>query len=989
MAANAFNIGTANVQFSITNPTADISDVRDNFQPFSFFEYLKNTKQLGTPDLFTQAYNNYLHEWYNVKNVEVVDQQDEIRQRYVELLRDIAVNYTTQEEKRFLANIDYDNPSDLSIAIPFYTQKLKEICLFYARKRDEFKSRIEEVKIKGTDTSIERAIFRNIIDYLSTADGISPTVLTTAISSLQIDITEYVDEYSEYFNIDDNANATDLNIKNEIRAKYLTSNTNPISANLFISLKDSIVAEILSTPFYLKEIGQNLLINPAKLVSSVLNSSICSEQTLAQLINTSAESLSGEYLLKKKLIEKYIGTDFYYISTNSLSNYVSGALFRATNASGNLLNKRYATTASVPEDQLISLQRLGLFFKPDKMGIIQLAVPKKQFYIDESKIEPNKLYIFPDPTIYGNVSNYSYSNITYPLVYTIDNTVLSKGIDQGAARGNVKSSEYFQNFYAYFSEPVYLNSSNLNVSSFDANMMRVFNRGTFTSYAQDAWGNEYGVIKPINRYNRVQTDRAAAASQCITIDGYLFYDDLAGYSFNYALTGTASTGAIMTGLTAKTAENFPPGGGNFSSGYSAASAGMFTLTANKYVLYFREYSPFIECSTTDTYTCSIRDGGYFTASDSVLLPDVSSDSASWNTNSIVYYTTLCDAGISATNSLTPGTTAATLTAIVTAPALSSSLYEIFDGRYFPNVCTIAPTYQYNGEPIRYINDVNSDCISILQDSQDIGDENLNRINALSGVLLVKNAATNQVDTLSASLSATFAKYSEAVRSELYGNSVMHVNVYYDTLAIRTNNYLVFDKINVSDVGVFEKPGTANNYITAIKDSYTSLSNTFHIENQDTVWAYKTVLSPILSASNSKTIYPQIYKYNITTNKLERKYPGLFTTAQEISSLFCNVLSGINIIQVSDASLTYASLNDKFNATWTAIDLNGLSYIFSAWFDYINDEIVFDADQIAVYKSSTNAETVNFYYSLSTLGTSVVSAGNVNISQTNNVIFFNR
>ena len=989
MASNVYSVGTTNVRLSITNSNVDPVDSQDNFQPFSFFEYLKNTQQLNTPDLFTQGYNDYLHAWYSIKNVEQAVQRDEIRQRYVDLLKDIAYNYTTSEEKRFLANLDYDDASDLSIAIPFYAQKLKEICLFYANKREAFKFRIEEVKIKGSTLSIEKAIFKSIVDYLSTDDAITAATVTAVARDMQINITEYVDEYSSYFDLDPDATASDLQITNELRTKYLTSNTNAISANLFLNLRDTIADQVFNTAFYLKEIGQGLLINPQRLIQQALKQATC-EQTFAQLLNTSVDALSSSYDLKRRLIEKYIGTDFYYLSTNSQTDFVSGALFKAANASGNLINKRFATTASIAEDDLISLQQLGLFFKPDKMGVLQFAAPNKRFFVDDTKLEANKIYIFPDPSVYGNVDNFLYSNIQYPLLYIIDNSTHVKGLDQGAAHGKIKSNEYLQNFYAYFSEPVYINSSNINVSSFDANMLRIFNRGIFAAYAQDVYGNEYGVLKSVERSNKQQTNEANALGQCITIDGHTFYDDEEGYAFNFSLTGINFDGSIRTGLTAQTVNAFPPAGGSFTTGYTSSSAGMFILSGEKYLLYFREFSPFIDCNTTDNIVCSIRDGGFFAPSDTETYPDVSSDSTAWNTSSRVYYSTLCDAGISATNSLVPGLTSAALTAVITAPLLLNSLYDAFDCRLFPNnICELQPDYNYAGSTISYIDDVNNECLSQLQANQQIGDETLNDIKSMDGVLLVKNIATNVVLPLSSALSVTYSKYNDAIKQELYNNNVQHINIYYDSIVVKTDNYLIFDKIKIADDGSFEKPGTANNYITINTDAYSSVSNTFYHEKTNEAWVCKTTLLNVASGSNEKIIYPQIYKYSVEANKLQRKYPGMFTTNQTLSSLFANALSSINIARVMDATLTHASFNDKFNLTWNIVDLNGLSYLFSAWFNYKNDEIVFDADQVAVYRASTQANTLNFYYALSGLtSVEVASTANARIASQNNILYFN-
>lgn len=983
MASNVFSAGLTPVQSSITNANVDYNNALDNFQPFSFFEYLKYSQQITTPELFSQGYNTYLHAWYAFKNSTPVVEQDEIRARYVDLLNDIAYNYTTSEEKRFLSNLDYDDPLDLAIAIPFYAQKLKEICLFYTKKRDTFKFRIEELKIKGSTFSIEKAIFQSIIDYFSTSDN--GTIVDIA-SNLQINIVEYFDVYSEYFNIDPDASASDIRTTDAIRIKYLTSNTNAISANLFLSLNDTIIADIFNTPFYLKEIGRGLSISPQKLITQALAQAICSNQSLADILNTNVSSLSSNYDLKKKIIEKYIGTDFYYLSTNSLSQFVSGSLFKAQNPSGNLLNKRFASTASTPENDLRSIFQIGGYFKPDKLGIIQFATPNNHFSVNSAILEANKVYVFPDPSVYGNVDNYAYNTKPYPLIYTVDNTPLVKGLDQGFANGFIKSNEYMQNYYAYFSEPVFINSENLNVSAFDPYFLRIFNHGSFTSYAQDVYGNEYGVIKQVKRYNKEQTDETDALGQCITIDGHVFYDDYEGYGFNYALTGVNFDGSLRTGLTSQTTEAFPPAGGSFNTGYTASSAGMFYIEESFYTLYFREYSPYINCNTTDNLIASIKDGGSFTANNTELLPDVPSDSPAWNVNSKVYYVTLCDAGLSATGSTVPAMMHGALSSL---PSTSSTNYRLLDGRMFPNEVVLTPDFNYNGYSTNFIDSVNPECMTVLQGSQELGAETLNDINALDGVLFVKNISTNTVSPLSSALDTIFSKYNANVKAELYSNQVRKVNMYYDSIAVTTNNYIVFDKIRIDDAGLYEKPGTQNNYINITPDTFSIASNPFFIEGTNQVWLYKTTLAHTYSASNVKTIYPQIYKYDVNSNKLEQKYPSIFTNESQISSIFANGLSGINIVQVIDAKLTYAALNDKFNATWIAVDLNGMSYVYSAWFDYKNDTIIFDDQQVVVYSPNVNNQTYNFYYSLSNYSNvSIASAGSANIYTLDNLLHFN-
>lgn len=991
MPSNFTSFGSATVDYSITNLAIGTAETKDNFQPFSFFEYLKYSKQIATPEQFTQGYNDYLQQWYLQTNETPATNVDEIRQRYVDLLKDIAINYTTADEKRFLSNLNYDDASDLAIAIPFYARKLKEICLFYSKKREAIKNTVQLVKSKGTTFSIEKTIFQNIIDYLyaSQDEGSYALDVDQIAQTLQIDVIDYFDTYSNYFDLDPSASAEDLEITNALRKQYFTSNVNAISANLFLGFDNIVLQDIFATPFYLKEIGMGLIINPKRFIEKTLYDFNCAIDPVASLLNADSQALSSNYDLKRRLMQKYIGADYYYLSTNSQSQFVSGTLFKADNPSANLVNKRFVTTASVPEDQLKTAKQLGLFFRPDKMGVIQFAATNKSYFVDQANLKPDYVYIFPDPSIYGNVTNFYFSNLDYPLQYALDYSGNIKKLDAGLAYGYIKSNEYLQNYFAYFSEPIYTNAETHNVSSFDSKLQRIFNQGVFAQYKQDVYGNEYGLLKDIKRYNQNQNNINRINSKCITIDGHVFNDVTEGFGFDYATIEADYFGSIRTGLTAKTIDEIPPGGGTFSTGYSFASAGMFTLTGSKYTLYFREYSPYFACANIQTtYACSTRDGGYFTAPDNSLLPDVSSDLNAWNTSSKVYYATLCDAGLSATNVLVPGRLMAALTATVVAPALSSNIYQLFDGNYLNNECYDAPDYDYSQSIGNYIAEVNPGCTSVLAPSATLGDETIGEIKQLLGHVLVKNIVTNEVMMLSAALSATFSKYPAAVKNQIYSTNVEDFSLIYDAIIIKTPDYVVFDKIAVDENGAFIKPGTFNSTIAATQE-FEILSNSFFVEHQNAAWTFKTTaLQDSLSTTNQKTIYPTIYKYDAASSKLTKMYPT-DSDVPTLSTLFMNALSSINIVRVDAANIAYAEQNDKYVVSWTGYDLNNMSYIFAAWYNIVGDAVVFDQNLVGVFAPDETGITYNFTNALSSFATiATLSTANASFANADDVLFFN-
>jgi hypothetical protein len=69
------------------------------------------------------------------KNLKKSDENAIVRDAYVNLMREITLNFSTEEEKRFILNADFEDDSDLDIIIPFFIQKIKQISIYYSDKR--------------------------------------------------------------------------------------------------------------------------------------------------------------------------------------------------------------------------------------------------------------------------------------------------------------------------------------------------------------------------------------------------------------------------------------------------------------------------------------------------------------------------------------------------------------------------------------------------------------------------------------------------------------------------------------------------------------------------------------------------------------------------------------------------------------------------------------------------------------------------------------
>jgi len=96
---------------SITDPVVlrTSPDVIDKYQPLTYVEWLPRVDGSNDHDL-TSHYNTYLRKWAAIESKSKKASADIITSQYRSLIKDIAINYTTDEEKRFLTNIDYNDP---------------------------------------------------------------------------------------------------------------------------------------------------------------------------------------------------------------------------------------------------------------------------------------------------------------------------------------------------------------------------------------------------------------------------------------------------------------------------------------------------------------------------------------------------------------------------------------------------------------------------------------------------------------------------------------------------------------------------------------------------------------------------------------------------------------------------------------------------------------------------------------------------------------
>lgn len=986
--AAAITYATNLVPDSITNPNVDFSIAKDNNTPFSFLEFITLTKVDYSPEEYNNFYINYLKDWSISKNDTRDNQSLSYVDYYVAFIKEIIVTFSTAKERKFLSKIDFTDPADLDVAIPFFVEKIRQVILFYKNKRDDAKYSIDRNKIKGTETSLEKGLYDNIYNYIFSAqDDPQYSTLGFTLSSisknLKIDIEEYIDVYGSYFDIPLDVEESDFNAANGTFKSYYTSNFVPIDVKLFFT--SSQYEEIFGSVAFLLEIP--LIANV-----SLKYDPVCDPTDPLTLINNSkitGLTNSDKLVLKKKLLEKYLGVDIYYIDTTS-GTTAAGVLIKASNPSNNIHNLQVANTPTVRSSEVKLLRDSGLFFTPDTQGIFQLNSNNFSYKVDTTKLEANKIYVFPDPNRYGNVTiNNSKDN---PLVYIHDYRPDVRNVSSGYAVGvpKVQSSDHtFSPYYA--SEQNIVNT----FSDFEINLnfSDLYNKGYITKIQYDIYGNEYALFKDEfgQTFKSVDIQTAGLSTEdtlkYLQLDGYAFRDPTLGYNFTYEFTTRT--------VVVSTAPTYP-------------------LTIPYYTLSFRDLYPYdwfdvvpsnvintfdiLDLSftsvpvQTDVIYYQLKDGNSFTYdSGSPIQDPIYAGFTNYPGSFDYYYDELMEGGVS---SLTPPTisreyaTSGSLSAVFTLDtrlALSSSLITEYDGGNFTDVFELAQDDTYN-ENIPYSNIVYDSGLTALST---LTGNNVYRAQTykdqLQGKIYVKQSGNINSRSISDTLSSVFSKYNSSVKSEIY-STPKDLEIFYNTICVETPSYIVFDKI-VYENGQYVEPSTSNTvYSISSASPLNVFSQRFFNEKEKTVSFCKIIPAVIdnlgqlvtsvtdtqLINSNNKMFIPYIYQHNITDNTTKQLFPtsseisqlsGSFTLAGEFDTE-CN----FNPVRIKKPILTYNSLNDVYKLVFLLMDNNNHFHLVEHTFEITSDQLVSFLDS-KWYKHSNTIRTTDFINtSFATIGT---------------------
>ena len=459
----------------------------DSSRAFTFIEFIKQFGGENTQESFVGLYKDYLTRWSAIKTEDIeLTEKEYVRQKMVDILKSITLTYSSYEEQQYIASIDWSDIEHVKTLLPLYIRKIREICEFYRKKRNEIPLIVKKNSMKGSYQSIEQIIYEKIVDFVFNNRHLQPQMAELK-QNLLISIEQYVDTYSEYFDI---PRDKELRVEPD-REWMIEANMTDVDYRNYIEINEVISEIIYAGEVYLEEIGlmaelaldltQDCVGQMLELKNELISSATVNQIPLNEQIN-----------IKRRFYEKFLGCDLYYMYVDANKDIQIDLLCTAKNPSGNLLNCDTADRAVTQNEQLELLTHIGLFFKPDKTSILKINAREYSWSIDKEKVDEDTVYVFPDPSKYGDIGNNK--DPDYPLImeYKMDYDI------RNISSGNMGDDPLIllddQAWHSYYSkqQDIFKVIDNKN---YDYSFTSLASKGFIHNYQTDVFGNEFALYK--------------------------------------------------------------------------------------------------------------------------------------------------------------------------------------------------------------------------------------------------------------------------------------------------------------------------------------------------------------------------------------------------------------------------------------------------------------------------------------------------------------
>lgn len=463
---------------SIINPNSTVYS--DSTAPYPYITFASFTNTIDTQEILNE-YNDYVQQWSSVKHKHTSQDtfKKYIHSKYIELLHEITLNYTSNDDKHFLQNIILDSAEGHDILIPFFIEKINDITSYFTNKRELLKFTVQKNKNSNSKAGIIANVQNFIINQLLNSEiynDISEYTRLMVYKNLEIDIIEKYDTFSHNFNVDPNTTAKDYDVKSNLYKKYFNNNILDYTKLSFIDTNNYIREAIKAYPLFIKELGFSFSVIPDLTDKSNLKP--------RDFVDYNKESPTNVDTFNE-LTKKYAGVDMYYVSANNNTHTVS-TLYTASQSYANKLNIHHITIPTIPAENNVTVLDVGTFFIPTHQTISFYNTYNAQYIHNPSL--PNGIYYYPDPAVCGNIYGTSLTQQTkYPLLWAsnIYGCIYDNYINKHIC-GMINDTNY-DDFYGY--------NTQSHTQQLMDNFESLINKGNAYAYKTDIFNNEYIIFK--------------------------------------------------------------------------------------------------------------------------------------------------------------------------------------------------------------------------------------------------------------------------------------------------------------------------------------------------------------------------------------------------------------------------------------------------------------------------------------------------------------
>jgi len=286
----------------------------DATTPYTYQEWIE--RHIGViPGQEYSQYNDYLKGWYDSKKQSIQKTQDDVKQNYIDLLKQLSVVFKDEALKNYISNFDWNDDIELEQSIPFFARKLKEIAIYLSNKRENIGNAKVRYNTYGATNAIEKLFYEYLLkaftkrNYVINVPEVSvwnnlPEL--SAVNSGFLIIVEELYDDTTYFDRDSSLSAsqyfniTSLNVSSYFDIVDFTGDLNWLY-NIGVN---TISANITLVQKY---IGENQYDTGSLLVSStypyanLLNRHYPTYASMSYMGDLYSKRESGGYLIPKML----------------------------------------------------------------------------------------------------------------------------------------------------------------------------------------------------------------------------------------------------------------------------------------------------------------------------------------------------------------------------------------------------------------------------------------------------------------------------------------------------------------------------------------------------------------------------------------------------------------------------------------------------------------------------------------------------------------